>query len=137
MASFDILKAAEEYRLQSDKLQWEGTFADYLEIVRQNPRIADLAHARLYDMVMSAGAEDDANGGRAYEFFKDDIYGLERSLMHLVEEYFSPAARRLDIRKRILMLVGPVGGGKSTIVTLLKKGLEKYSRTEEGAIYAI
>lgn len=137
MASFDILKAAEEYRLQSDKLQWEGTFADYLEIVRQNPRIADLAHARLYDMVMSAGVEDDVLGARAYTFFKDDIYGLERSLMHLVEEYFSPAARRLDIRKRILMLVGPVGGGKSTIVTLLKKGLEKYSKTEEGAIYAI
>ncbi len=137
MASFDILKAAEEYRHQSDKLQWEGAFADYLEIVRENPRVADLAHARLYDMVMSAGVEDNVNGGRIYEFFKDEIYGLEHSLMHLVEEYFSPAARRLDIRKRILMLVGPVGGGKSTIVTLMKKGLEKYSRTDEGAIYAI
>ena len=62
---------------------------------------------------------------------------MERTIPHLVEEYFAPAARRLDIRKRILMLVGPVGGGKSTLVTLLKKGLEKYSRTEEGAIYAI
>lgn len=33
--------------------------------------------------------------------------------------------------------MGPVSGGKSTIVTLLKRGLEQYSRTDEGAIYAI
>jgi len=33
--------------------------------------------------------------------------------------------------------MGPVGGGKSTIVYLIKRGLEAYSRTEEGAIYAI
>src|SRR5690606_26397553 len=38
---------------------------------------------------------------------------------------------------RILLLMGPVSGGKSTIVTLLKKGLEKFSRTDEGAVYAI
>ncbi|GAB4457553.1 MAG: PrkA family serine protein kinase [Armatimonadaceae bacterium] len=137
MASFDILKAAQDYRQQADKLRWEGTFSDYLEVVRENPKVADLAHARLYDMVMNAGVEDNPNGTRTYTFFKDEIYGLEKSLMHLVEEYFSPASRRLDIRKRILMLVGPVGGGKSTLVTLLKKGMEKYSRTEEGAIYAI
>jgi predicted Ser/Thr protein kinase len=33
--------------------------------------------------------------------------------------------------------MGPVGGGKSTIVYLLKRGLEAYSRTPAGAIYAI
>ena len=54
MANFDILKAAEEYRKQADKLRWEGTFGDYLEIVRQNPRVADLAHARVYDMIMAS-----------------------------------------------------------------------------------
>ena len=41
------------------------------------------------------------------------------------------------MRKRILLLMGPVGGGKSTIVTLLKRGLERYTRTEAGAVYAI
>ncbi|MEI6432865.1 MAG: protein prkA, partial [bacterium] len=69
--------------------------------------------------------------------FEGEIFGLEKTQTQLVEEYFSPASRRLDIRKRILMLVGPVGGGKSTLVTLLKKGMEKFSRTEEGGIYAI
>ncbi|HVK07075.1 MAG TPA: hypothetical protein VM490_26640 [Armatimonadaceae bacterium] len=139
MGNFDILKAAETYRQQTDKLRWEGTFADYLELVRENPKVADLAHARVYDMVLNAGVEERENqpGTKDYAFFSDDIYGLERTLTHLVEEYFSPASRRLDIRKRILMLVGPVGGGKSTIVTMLKKGMERYSRTDEGAVYAI
>jgi serine protein kinase len=43
----------------------------------------------------------------------------------------------LEVRKRVLLLMGPVGGGKSTIVYLIKRGLEAYSRTEVGAIYAI
>lgn len=143
MATFDILKAAEEHRQQADKLRWEGAFSDYLEVVRKNPRVSDLAHARVYDMIMHSGVEERANaaaaatGFKEYRFFSPDIYGLERTLNHLVEEYFSPAARRLDIRKRILMLVGPVGGGKSTLVTLIKKGMERYSRTDEGAAYAI
>lgn len=54
-----------------------------------------------------------------------------------MEEYFHPAAKRLDVRKRILLLMGPVSGGKSTIVTMLKRGLEEFSRTDEGAVYAI
>jgi len=72
-----------------------------------------------------------------YKFFGQEIFGLETAIERLVEEYFHPAARRLDVRKRILLLMGPVSGGKSTIVTLLKRGLEQYSRTDEGAVYAI
>ena len=122
----------------SGKLQWEGTFKDYLEIVAQNPKVADLAHARMYDMITAAGVEDVGEGQpKVYTFFEGELFGMEKTIQHLVEEYFAPAARRLDIRKRILMLVGPVGGGKSTLSTLLKKGLEKYSKTEEGAVYAI
>ncbi len=138
MATWDFLKAAEEHRLQADKLCWEGTFTDYLEIVCRNPRVGGLSHARVYDMIMAAGVEDiDSNGVTDYLFFDQELFGLDRTLSHLVEEYFSPAARRLDIRKRILMLVGPVGGGKSTLVTLIKKGMERFSRTDEGAVYAI
>ncbi len=138
MATFDFLKAAEEHRQQVDQLRWEGVFADYLELVRKNPRIADLSHARVYDMIVSNGAGDmDNNGVKDYLFFDQEIFGLDRTLNHLVEEYLNPASRRLDIRKRILMLVGPVGGGKSTLVTLIKKGMERYSRTDEGAVYAI
>ncbi|MGA9995676.1 MAG: hypothetical protein WBP93_09690, partial [Pyrinomonadaceae bacterium] len=41
------------------------------------------------------------------------------------------------VRKRILLLMGPVGGGKSTIVTMLKRGLEGWTRGEAGAVFAI
>src|SRR5690606_9973397 len=100
------------------------------------PRIAAHAHARVYDMIVSHGVEE-AGGRKRYRFFAQDIFGLDEALERLVEEYFHSAARRLDVRKRILLLMGPVSGGKSTIVTLLKKGLEQFSRTDKGAVYAI
>jgi len=117
-------------------LKWEGTFAEYLEIVRERPEVAQTAHSRVYNMIKSAGVEG-KNGQKWYQFFGREIFGLEESLERLVEEYFHPAARRLDVRKRILLLMGPVSGGKSTIVTMLKRGLEQYARTDEGAVYAI
>ena len=87
-------------------------------------------------MIKSSGLIE-KDGNRLYQFFGEEIFGLEESIERLVEEYFHPAAKRLDVRKRILLLMGPVSGGKSTIVTLLKRGLESYSRTDEGAVYAI
>jgi serine protein kinase len=62
---------------------------------------------------------------------------LDAAIERLVEEYFHSAAKRLDVRKRILLLMGPVSGGKSTIVTMLKRGLERFTRTDEGALYGI
>jgi serine protein kinase len=138
MSTWEILKQADEQRTLESQLHWEGSFAEYLDIVAKNPKVADLSHARVYDMIVAGGVTDNGEGKpKTYNFFDDELFGMERTIQHLVEEYFAPAARRLDIRKRILMLVGPVGGGKSTLVTLLKRGLEKYSRTEEGAVYAI
>jgi serine protein kinase len=136
--NFDILKQIDEQRSQARGLQWEGSFSEYLDLVTKRPQIADLAHARLYNMILAGGVRDrDEVTGREFKFFSNDLFGMERTLQQLVEEYLNPAARRLDIRKRILMLVGPVGGGKSTLVTLLKRGLERHSRTDEGAVYAI
>ncbi|MGA9172584.1 MAG: PrkA family serine protein kinase [Thermoactinomyces sp.] len=133
----DILKRIAEYRDREKKLMWEGTFAEYLDIVKKNPRVAQTAHSRVYDMIAKAGIETDAQGNKKYLFFSKELFGLDRAIERLVEEYFHSAARRLDVRKRILLLMGPVSGGKSTIVTMLKKGLEEYSRSDEGALYAI
>ncbi len=132
----DLKDRFARYRAEEKRLAWEGTFLEYFEIVKQRPTVASLAHARMYDMIMNAGSHQDDHGRTVYNFFEHDIFGLERPLEQLVE-YFTSAARRLEVRKRILLLMGPVGGGKSTIVSLLKRGMERYSRTEEGAIYAI
>ncbi|MCS7300370.1 MAG: hypothetical protein NZ556_02270 [Fimbriimonadales bacterium] len=138
MSAADFLRQIEEQRRLEKQIAWEGTFREYLEIVQRNPKVANLAHARVYDMILSAGVEERGDGHpREYKFFTSELFGMDRTLQQLVEEYFAPAAKRLDVRKRILLLVGPVGGGKSTLVTMLKRGLERYSRTEEGAVYAI
>ncbi|KMY48896.1 PrkA family serine protein kinase [Peribacillus loiseleuriae] len=132
----DILKKIARFREEEHKLKWEGTFAEYLEIVKEQPWVAQSAHSRVYNMIRDAGIEE-VNGTRKYNFFSGQLFGLEESLERLVEEYFHPAAKRLDVRKRILLLMGPVSGGKSTLVSALKRGLELYSLKDTGAIYAI
>lgn len=123
---------------------WEGSLEDYFEIVRKNPKVARSAFQRIYDMIMSYGTEDiieQKEKYTRYKFFDDErtdgedaIFGLDKSLMKLLN-IFKSAANRYGTEKRVLLLHGPVGGCKSTIVRLLKKGLEEYSRTEEGALY--
>lgn len=132
----DIFKRISEYQAESEKLAWTGTFKEYIELLRQDPSPAMTAHARVYEMIESYGVED-VGGRKKYKFFEQEIFGLDRAVEKLVEEYFHSSARRLDVRKRILLLMGPVSGGKSTIVTMLKKGLERFSRTKRGAVYAI
>ncbi|NLP49546.1 PrkA family serine protein kinase [Bacillus sp. RO1] len=132
----DILRKIEKYREEEQRLKWEGTFGQYLEILKQEPWVAQSAHSRVYNMIKDAGVEE-INGQRKYNFFSNALFGLEEALERLVEEYFHPAAKRLDVRKRILLLMGPVSGGKSTLVTILKRGLEQYTHTDRGAVYAI
>ncbi|MDC3417670.1 PrkA family serine protein kinase [Aquibacillus salsiterrae] len=132
----DILQKVQNYREEQEKLKWEGTLADYLKLLKERPYLAQSAHSRVYNMIKHKGVveEDDR---KIYKFFGDELFGLEEPLERLVEEYFHPAAKRLDVRKRILLLMGPVSGGKSTLVTLLKRGLEKFTHTDEGAVYGI
>ena len=132
----DILNKVRNYREEENQLKWVGTFKEFLAIVKERPEVAQTAHARVYSMIKNAGVTEVENR-KEFTFFGNEIFGVEESLERLVEEYFHPAAKRLDVRKRILLLMGPVSGGKSTIVTLLKRGFEQYSRTDEGAVYAI
>jgi serine protein kinase len=132
----DLVKRLEEYRDRERELQWEGTFAQYFEIATKKSEVTRLAHERIYHMIMDAGVGTSRTGETLFNFYSDEIFGIEKPLQQIVE-YFHSAAQRLEVRKRILLLMGPVGGGKSTIVYLIKRGLEDYSRTNEGALYAI
>ncbi len=130
----------DEYR----DLHWEGSFEDYLNVIRDNPKVTRNAYQRIFDMVMSYGTEEYIDNKKKivrYNFFKDEIgggqdaiYGLDIPLMRLVN-VFKAAANEYGTEKRIILLHGPVGSSKSTIVRLLKKGLEEYTRTEEGQLY--
>jgi len=135
-ASQDLQKYKEEH--------WQGSFTDYLALLQENPLAVRTAHQRLYDMVLSHGVDEtevDQEKVPHYRFFgdvidggKDGVFGLERSLHNLMA-IFKAAAHGFGPERRVLLLHGPVGSSKSTIVRLLKKGLEVYTRSNEGALY--
>jgi serine protein kinase len=127
------------------KKHWEGSFDEYLDIVTANPEVSRTAYQRLYDMIISHGTEEVYEHKEKLTRFKfftdfaaqhgDAIYGLDRSLMHLANS-FKSAAKGYGTERRVLLLHGPVGSSKSTIARLLKKGLELYSKTDEGMIFS-
>ncbi len=127
------------------KKHWEGSFEEYLDIVREHPLVTRSAYQRLYDMILSHGTEDNFEQKEKvtrYRFFTefaarhgDAIFGLDRQLVHLVNT-FKSAAKGYGTEKRVLLLHGPVGSSKSTIARLLKKGLEQYSKTDDGMLFS-
>src|SRR5690349_10847481 len=134
------LHNAELYR----DLSWEGSFEEYLEIVRKRPETTRTAFQRLYDMVMSYGTEEYVDNKKKlirYNFFRDErdggrdaVFGLDIPLMRLMK-VLKAAAQGYGPEKRVILLHGPVGSSKSTIARLLKKGLEAYSRIDNGKLY--
>jgi len=78
---FNISERLEDLRREHEALRWEGSFRDYFELVAQNPRIAQLSHARINDMVHAAGVERINEGTQhevlAYNFFSSELFGIE------------------------------------------------------------
>jgi serine protein kinase len=129
----DLIKSDRE---QQRKNKFEGTLLDYLEILKNNPDAAKLAHKRMHDIISSKGVEvlnPEENPRirkiygnemiKRYNFFKDDFFGIDKVLMKLVN-YFHAAAMKGEEARQVLYLVGPVGAGKSSLVEALKKALE-------------
>ncbi len=131
---------------QFRRKNWEGTFEEYLDLVKGDPRVTRNAFKRVYDMILSYGTEtyeENRERKTRYRFFsdpddqgRDAVFGLDAPLNLLVNA-FKSAARGYGIEKRVLLLHGPVGSSKSTIARLLKKGLERYSAREDGALYSL
>jgi serine protein kinase len=124
-------------------LHWEGSFEEYLERVQEHPELARNAWQRLSDMIESHGCVpgksgaaprwklfDDPHGGG-----EDAVYGLDAPLDQLVRT-IRAGALGLGPERRVLLLHGPVGSAKSTIARILKRSLEAYSRSAEGALYS-
>src|SRR5579871_5964515 len=121
--------------------RWEGTFGDFLaNILPGNPAaLARTSHEYIWDMLRWHGrsaAGEATEIQKARELFKRELFSIDEPLARVVD-YFKAAAAGSDVGRRLLLLLGPPSGGKSTLAILLKRGLEEYSRTDEGAIYAI
>ncbi len=142
----EVLSLLDQYASETayQALHWEGSMADYLEIVSDHPEVLRDAFQRVYDLITSYGTEEYYENKEKlirYKFFADPdnggadaVFGLETPLMRLVN-IFKSASKHYGTERRILLLHGPVGSAKSTVVRLLKKGLEAYSQKPEGSMY--
>jgi len=114
--------------------QEEMSLTDYLELCKQDP----LAYASASERMLSAIGEpeliDTARDPRLSRIFSNKVmkrypafsefYGNEEAIENIVS-YFRHAAQGLEERKQILYLLGPVGGGKSSLAERLKHLMEK------------
>ena len=132
----DIFQKLDAHIQSQRTTAWKGTFRDYLAMVIDKPFLAQRTHARIYNMIKGAGVHVNSEGKEHYAFFERELFGIEESLAQVVE-YFKAAAMGSDVGRRILLLYGPPSSGKSQLVILLKRGLEAFTHTDEGAIYAI
>ncbi|MDP4090081.1 MAG: PrkA family serine protein kinase [Bacillota bacterium] len=133
MSFKDIIKTDRESK---NKYKFEGTFLEYLDMVKENPDVAKLSHKRMYDIIMQNGFEvlkPEENPRirkiygnelvKRYNFFKNDFFGIDKVLMKIVN-YFYSASMKGEESRQVLYLVGPVGAGKSSLVEVLKKAFE-------------
>jgi len=129
---------------QFKELHWTGSFVEYLDLVQEDPDIVRNAYQRLYDMIISHGYQDyerHRETFRRWKFFddeegggKDAVFGIDYELNQIVE-LLKAGAEGYGVERRILLMHGPVGSAKSTIARLFKRGLERYSRLNEGRLF--
>lgn len=131
MTKKDLTSLIKTVQASGDKSLWEGNFEEYLHLVKENPDTAQLAPNRVYNMIISKGTEDvDKNFIKlsqyddilSYNYFNEELYGIEEPIHDLVKA-FKAGAKKTDVGKKILILVGPVSSGKSSIANMLKRGL--------------
>jgi serine protein kinase len=138
MAATDTFLDMIDTHLESrTKQEWSGTLRDYIKMVIENPEIHMGAHARVLKMIESAGVEKDADGKVvSYGFFSKDLFGVQEPIEEIMA-YLRAAAAGSEVGRRILLLYGPTSSGKSQLAILLKRGMEQFAKTDEGAIYAL
>src|SRR4051795_4599314 len=122
------LKARYE-RLSAEELSIE----DYLAECKSNPLAYATAAERMLKAIGDPQTVDTRNDPRLSRLFANKVikiypafaefYGMEDSIEQVVS-YFRHAAQGLEEKKQILYLLGPVGGGKSSIAERLKQLME-------------
>lgn len=128
----DIIKSQ---RKEKKKEKFEGTFLEYLSLVEKDPALADHAHKRLYDSITEKGVEsmDDSDprkhkifGGdniKTYNYFQSEFFGMESVIAKLMR-FLRSAALKGEESRQVLLLMGPVGAGKSALTEHIKSALD-------------
>lgn len=132
----DFLKLIKGQRDKSRKEKWSGSFIEYLDKVQEDPSIIKLSHKRVYEAITSAGVGQltdsderfrklfDEDRLNTYDYFQEEFFGMER-VVNKVMKFLRAAAHKGEESRQILLLMGPVGAGKSAITEHVKKALER------------
>ncbi|WP_170505899.1 PrkA family serine protein kinase [Ruegeria arenilitoris] len=112
----------------------EMTLQDYLLECREDPTMRATAAERMIAAIGEPELIDTSQDARLSRIFLNrtikrykpfqDIYGVEETIERIVG-FFRHASQGLEERKQILYLLGPVGGGKSTLAEILKNLMER------------
>jgi len=147
MSNSDILNdLSKEYKEQVPKdLRKSRSYDWYLNEVIENPEIARSAHQRFADMFDYYGSEYNEEWDVIeYRLASEDplhdgentFYGIEvHQAIHDFVNKIKSGARGLGPEKRIKLLLGPVGSGKSAFDKLVRKYFEDYTLQDEGRMY--
>ncbi|MFB6299060.1 MAG: PrkA family serine protein kinase [Halobacteriales archaeon] len=137
---------SEDYQASMpDDLRESHSFDWYLDELEDDPRIARNAHQRVADMFDYYGSDYDEDAGFVrYHLASEDplddgenvFYGdaVHRAIHEFVNKIKS-GARRLGPERRIKLLLGPVGSGKSDFDSQLRRYFEAYTLTDAGRMY--
>lgn len=136
MEKRDLSSIIRKDREENKSKKFEGTFLDYLDIVKEDPEVSMLAHQRTYKLITQPGVkviETDENPRlrriygndviKRYKFFDEEFFGIDKTIMKIVR-YFHSAAMVGEEARQVLYLVGPVGAGKSSLMEALKRALQ-------------
>jgi serine protein kinase len=130
-----FLERIKEHKEKSKKEKFQGFLGEYLELIEKSEAAAVLAHKRLYDTLIAHGMETldesdlrcskifDGEPVKIYDYFSDHFFGMERSLEKIMR-FLHSAAMKGEESRQVLLLLGPVGAGKSALVEHIKKALE-------------
>ena len=121
--------------LYEDRKQTEFSLRDYLALCRDEPKTYATAAERMIAAIGEPELVNTAKDPRLGRIFMNrsikrypafaDFYGMEETIERIVG-FFKHAAQGLEERKQILYLLGPVGGGKSSLAERLKTLMETY-----------
>ena len=128
MSIFEAYKARYE-----SKQEEEYSLQEFLDLCKEDPMTYASAAERMLAAIGEPEMIDTARDPRLSRIFSnkvirrypafDEFYGMEDAIEQIVD-YFKHAAQGLEERKQILYLLGPVGGGKSSLAERLKSLME-------------
>ena len=141
-----LAELSEQYKQSvPEDLRAAKTFEWYLQELREDPRIARNAHQRVADMFDHYGTSYDEDAGVVeYQMASEDpihdgenvFYGREiHESIHEFVNKVKSGARGLGPEKRIKLLLGPVGSGKSHFDYLVRRYFEDYTTRDAGRMY--